>query len=145
MSAGEVQTPVSATLRDMKALYETLHEESERLAQELLRYAELFRNAPEPQLVTDVNGRIREANLAAGDLLGVAPEKLKRRSIVSFVPLEERLAFRTRLNELAAHPGAAPVRWRTLLRTTAGARSLTELAARPLNRNPGICWIIRPS
>lgn len=145
MRAGKSRNPVSATLRDVNVLYEALQEESERLAHELLRYAELFRHAPEPQLVTDRGGKIREANLAAAALLGAGPQALAGRSLVSFVPLEERRAFRTRLNQLGARPGGPPLRWRTVLRTARGARTPAQLAARPLGRNPGVCWIVRPA
>src|SRR5438874_1033859 len=49
------------------------------------RYGELFDFAPDAYLVTDTDGKILEANSAAGRLLGVPPRHLDGKLLVSFV------------------------------------------------------------
>jgi len=70
------------------------------LETERQRYLELFNFAPDGYLVTDVDGVIQEANLAAGMLLGVAVEHLTGRLLESFVHEPERQAFRAQLTAM---------------------------------------------
>ena len=65
------------------------------------RYAELFNFAPAAHLVTDLEGTILEANLAATILLGVAHKTLFGKPLPGFVPNLERRAFRSRLARIA--------------------------------------------
>ena len=55
------------------------------LERERQHFVELFELAPDAYLVTDVDGTVREANQAAGDLLGVGPPHLRGRALVRFV------------------------------------------------------------
>ncbi|HJZ89861.1 MAG TPA: PAS domain-containing protein, partial [Gemmataceae bacterium] len=72
--AGEELT---VTLEELRITEEELRRQNEELAsaQEVIlaerqRYQELFNFAPDGYMVTDANGVIHEANLAAADLLG---------------------------------------------------------------------------
>jgi PAS domain S-box-containing protein len=55
---------------------------------------------PNAYLVTDANGKIQEANHAAATLLKLEQSLLVGKLLVSFIPLQERSAFRSQLNEL---------------------------------------------
>ncbi len=50
--------------------------------------------------MTDLAGMIREANRAAGELLGVAPVHLAGKPLASYVVLDDRPGFRSSLNRL---------------------------------------------
>ncbi|HEX8551269.1 MAG TPA: PAS domain S-box protein [Abditibacteriaceae bacterium] len=72
------------TLCDMRAIVE----------EERLRYQELFNLAPDGYIVTDHNGVISEANLAALEMLGIEMRFLLGKPMVAFIPEEHRSAFR---------------------------------------------------
>src|SRR2546423_147901 len=78
--------------------------QNERLSvgidRERMRYRELFDLAPDAYLVTDVNGTIREANLAAGQLLGVERNFVAGKSIQLFFEDGARRDYRHQLDQL---------------------------------------------
>jgi PAS domain S-box-containing protein len=67
----------------------------------LTRYRELFEMAPDPYIVTDARGIIREANSAAARLLGAPHDRLLGSPLVAFVAGAERRAFRLALLKLS--------------------------------------------
>jgi PAS domain S-box-containing protein len=71
------------------------------MAAELTRYQDLFRLSPEPRLVTDVNGMVRDANDAARRLLRPGAAGLDGKPLALYVAEEDRRAFRTALARLA--------------------------------------------
>jgi PAS domain S-box-containing protein len=73
-----------------------------QLQAERQRYQDLFQLAPEAYLVTDINGKIREANRAAALLLNISDEHLIGKPLVVFVASEERWQFRNELNRKRA-------------------------------------------
>ena len=97
-------TALLVAMEQLRAAEEELRQQNEALEQavtelegERKRYAELFDFAPDGYLVTDTNGLILESNRAAAELLGIAPRFLHRKSMASFVPGGERVAFRASL------------------------------------------------
>lgn len=65
-----------------------------RLAEiECQRYQNLFELAPDGYLVTDAEGKIREANLAAATLFNIPQHSLVEKQMVIFVPIEETSAL----------------------------------------------------
>jgi PAS domain S-box-containing protein len=70
------------------------------------RYQELFDFAPDAYLVTDAQGTIQEANCAAAILLNISQPSLVGKVLGSFIPLEERKAFRSRLKQLSNKIGS---------------------------------------
>ncbi|HEV2293691.1 MAG TPA: ATP-binding protein [Tepidisphaeraceae bacterium] len=66
--------------------------------EERQRYRELFELAPDGYLVTTAEGRIVEANRAAGPLLKIRSDLLVGRSLRDFVPLESEAAFLEQLD-----------------------------------------------
>lgn len=75
---------------------------SEAAARERRRYQDLFDFAPDGYVVTDGEGIIREANQAAGAMLGVNPGLLAAKPLVLFVVHNERQAFVELLTRLRA-------------------------------------------
>lgn len=71
-----------------------------RLADEI-KYRELFDFAPEAYLTTDLYGTIREANIAAGKLLGVEPKRLVGKALHSFFEESARKQFPHQLDQLS--------------------------------------------
>ena len=85
------QSPTSSDLgdlprkvRDSRAENEDVLASRQTIDRERIRYRELFDHAPDAYLVTDVNGTIREANRAAGRLLGVESRFLPGKSLLAF-------------------------------------------------------------
>jgi PAS domain S-box-containing protein len=74
----------------------------------LERYQELFDLAPDPYLITDAEGVIRECNSAAERLLNVPLKRLAGKPISSFVTTGRRRAFRVGLNRVASGQDPAP-------------------------------------
>ncbi|MFL5542442.1 MAG: ATP-binding protein [Longimicrobiaceae bacterium] len=112
--AGLVAEELYAAIEELQVSEEELRQQNETLAaSELLlaeereRYAELFHLAPDPYLVTTLDGSVREANAAAAALLGLAASRLRGKPLAVFVAPDERRAFWARLGPLAAGGRAA--------------------------------------
>ncbi|MBE9010106.1 PAS domain S-box protein [Pseudanabaenaceae cyanobacterium LEGE 13415] len=98
-----------SALEELSIAEEELRQQNEMLVaaqseieMERQRYQELFEFAPDAYLVTDLYGVIREANRAAVRLFNVTHRYLIRKPLVSFIPEEQRQAFRSVLNQLPA-------------------------------------------
>ncbi|MBD2012974.1 response regulator [Microcoleus sp. FACHB-53] len=65
------------------------------------RYVELFELAPDGYLVTDVNGKIQEANFAAASMLNIEPRFLVGKPLSVFIAQPERQRFYALLIQLA--------------------------------------------
>ena len=96
-------------LEELRVADEELRIQNEELAtsQRLLdkerrKYQELFDLAPDAYLLTDLNGVIREANVAAAHLLGVDQEFLIGKSIQFFLEESGRSKYRQQLDQLCA-------------------------------------------
>ena len=70
------------------------------LEQQRRQYYDLFDFAPDGYLLTDANGRIWEANLAASSLLNVPQDRLPGKNLPDFIPGAGKRAFRSRLARL---------------------------------------------
>ncbi|MBD1921948.1 PAS domain S-box protein [Microcoleus sp. FACHB-831] len=88
------------TLEEQHIVVEELAANRQQLEAERQRYQDLFAFAPDGYLVTDENGNIQEANLAAGNLLNVAPNFLLHKPLAAFIVMEDRQVFRTKLSQL---------------------------------------------
>lgn len=98
-----------STLDELQVTQEELRQQNEALsaARELAeaesqRYQDLFSEAPDGYLVTDIYGKIREANRAAATLLGVPQSRLVGKPLAVFIAASDRETFRVRLNRLQA-------------------------------------------
>ena len=79
---------------------EVLQHAREELENERHRYQDLFDFAPDGYLVTDIHGKIYEANRAAAELLEVSQKYLSGKVLTNFVPEEQRRVFRSLLMQL---------------------------------------------
>jgi PAS domain S-box-containing protein len=80
--------------------YEYLMTAQESLLEEHQRYLDLFEFAPNSYIVTDTEGRIRNANRAAVSLLGLTCDRLIGKLIIAFVPDADRKTFRANLAQV---------------------------------------------
>ncbi len=103
----EAIAELETSLEELNVAEQELSRQSEQIAQWTLlaqqarnQYQELFDFAPDPYLVTSLDGVIRDANLAAAELLGADRRSLIGTPIVAFLDLEHRPDFRTRLRQM---------------------------------------------
>jgi PAS domain S-box-containing protein len=94
-------------LEELQVTLEELHQTNEELGttqtmlnQERQNYLDLFIFAPNGIVVTDVNGKILEANPAAARLLGKSLEKLSGGILVNRLAPDQRRRFRQLLLQL---------------------------------------------
>jgi PAS domain S-box-containing protein len=67
-------------------------------------YAEsLIKNAPDPVFVSDLEGKILQANDAVSELLGFRPAELSEQSLSRFISAEEAREFTAALREVVAN------------------------------------------
>ena len=105
------------------------------------REDELLRLAGVAYIVTDAVGKITEVNVAAGNLLGVSPQKLIGKPLAAYVAVEDRREFRTRVLELK--PDSDPRQWRFWLSPRLGASLLAELrVSRSSGDDGSISWML---
>ena len=95
-------------LEELEVSSEELRIQNEELNAALLiadrerdRYRELFFDAPEAYIVTDVFGVIRQINARGSALLGLAMTRAIGKPLAVFISEEHRHAFRERLEEAA--------------------------------------------
>lgn len=82
------------------------NEELERAQTELMRTkaaASLIKHAPDPLFLSDLQGKIFQANDAASELLGLQPDELAEQSLSRFLTADETRAFISALREAAIH------------------------------------------
>ena len=68
--------------------------------EESLRYREFFDLAPDAYFITDAGGNIREANVAAGRMLGIEPQFLSGKPLPAFFDDAGRRQYRQQLDRL---------------------------------------------
>jgi PAS domain S-box-containing protein len=98
---------LSNVLEELKRAEEELCQQNHELQKaqqdiriEQQRYEDLFNFAPDGYLVTDIHGKIQEANQAASDLFKVAPKYLVNKILTFFTPENYRRVFRLLLLQL---------------------------------------------
>jgi len=75
-------------------------EASDSRAQYSLDAAIIIANAPDPLFVSDLEGKILQANDAASELLGFRPDELVEQSLSRFISPEEKREFTAALREV---------------------------------------------
>jgi PAS domain S-box-containing protein len=88
------------TEEELRIRSEALTNSRNALAEERIKYRELFDFAPEAYLTTDLYGTIRDANVAAGRLLGAEPKSLVGKALHSFFEESARKEFPHQLDRL---------------------------------------------
>ncbi len=97
------------------------------------RYRQLFYDAPDGLLATDLRGNIQDANRAAALLLGSPRSDLMGRSLAYFVSRGQRRSFRARLRRLRARGARRIEEWQVQLQPPGGEPIETALAIAPVN------------
>lgn len=113
----------------------------EQVEAERRRYEDLFVLAPVAQLVTDADGIVTEANLAAADLLGVQRRSLGGKALALFVTGEDRHEFRAGMAALASAPDTQ--RWPVRMEGRDGTAFPAEVAVRPIRDRAGQVQAVR--
>jgi PAS domain S-box-containing protein len=123
-NGGSPNGEVSQAFRALEVLdWLRQNDEQERMTHpeldsEARTYLELFDFAPGSYVVTDIDGVIRLANLATGDMLSVRQDRLVDTPLVELVETESRDAFRRCLGRLQG--GEAVNGWATRLEPSTG-------------------------
>lgn len=145
----ESKREMEMALEELDVMWEELQGQAELLMRENERYAEFFQYAPDAYLITDAGGNIREANVAALELLKCPREPTLGRSLAEFIAGEDRVAFLTRSVGLMLGATVKPVTWRARLQPREGAALVAEFSVRaiPLKKSGvgGLCWLVRPA
>jgi PAS domain S-box-containing protein len=137
---------------ELQAAAEELIQQTEQLAAtqaqvtaERQRYQELFEFLPNAYLLTDAQGKIQEANLAAATLFNVEPHLLKDKLLISFVPPLERQVFRAKLARLQQSDWVQE--WTVCLQPRNGEPFDATLTVSPVRNHQGnlvnLRWIVR--
>ncbi|MDB5034211.1 MAG: domain S-box [Chlorobi bacterium] len=103
----EVLADLQVSLEELQVAEEVVRTQSEELMMarnavelERHRYQDLFDFAPDPYLVTDVQGKIIEANNASSEMFGIPLEFLRKKPLGTYVAQESRRLFRQHLNAI---------------------------------------------
>jgi PAS domain S-box-containing protein len=103
----ETSEALGVTMEELRVAEEELRQQTDELVEsrqtieaERQRYQDLFDFAPDGYLVTDLAGVIREANRAAGELLGIAARYLMGKPLASYIAMDDRATFRGGLTRL---------------------------------------------
>jgi PAS domain S-box-containing protein len=151
-------TLLTETLEELQTAIEELRVTEEELRNQQTQLADawlatetssdwnraLFGSVAEALLVTDPDGVVRDANPAAGTLLGVSARGLRGKPLAAYVPQDERPAFRGRLLELKGD--ALPLRFDLRMQPRLAVPVLVEVsvtAFQPMDAAPGLHWTLR--
>ncbi|HEY9849866.1 MAG TPA: PAS domain S-box protein [Leptolyngbyaceae cyanobacterium] len=136
---------------ELQVLLESLLEQTDQLyvvktelESERQRYQELFDTAPDAYLLTDLEGKIQEANSAASALLNLSQKFLIGKVLVAFIPDEDRWAFRSKLNQLKDRGRVQE--WESRLQPRGGETFDAALRIVPVNpegKVTALRWVLR--
>ena len=136
----EANARLSRNLEELRAAHRALEMERGR-------YRDLFDFAPDGYLVTDLAGRIEEANQAAATLLGVSGEFFAGTGLFEFVVEESRDAFETRLKQMGEGDAHRVQEWQFDIRSRHGASFPATLSVRAVRDSSGLPvslrWLLR--
>jgi PAS domain S-box-containing protein len=132
--------------RDASPLqYKELLASRDAIDRERQKYFELFEFAPDACFLTDSHGIIREANLAAGQLLGVPAQFLAGKNLPGFFDESARSSCRHQLDQLRGSERCDD--WEIQIRPRNGAPTDVSVSiARMVTRDKGLGgyrWVVR--
>ena len=155
----ETSEELQIAVEELRVAQEELFQQHEELLQqnqelvaareaveaERRRYQELFELAPHGYLVTDVSGKIEEANRAAAKLLNVEPRFLVGKPLSVFIDREERQNFYSLINQLSQMERTQE--WEVRLQPRNGTVFDAVLTVTPVRNNDGkpiaLRWLLR--
>jgi PAS domain S-box-containing protein len=127
---------------EMQVQNKALMEAALMLEAEQARYRDIFHASPDPSLLTDMNGLIQEANVAAHELLGVGPRSLKGKPLAVYIALDSRRLFRAELmgrQGVREHGVYLQSKRRGLQYATLRVSPVPDAGGRPV----GLRWLVR--
>jgi len=144
----ETGRDIEMAVEELEVMWEELQGQTELLSRESDRYAEFFENAPDPYLITDIGGHIREANHAALELLRADKTELVKKPVSELVAEADRVSFLARLVGLTVPGGERQASWQCRIQPPEGEAVPVTVSVRaiPLHRSGagGLCWLVRP-
>ena len=145
----DAQTVRALTLaRDaLDALWGALEDQAADEATQARDCLEFFNSAPLPCALTDVNGRLKCANQALADLVGLAPAELSHRPLGAFFASQPPLMPAYLMDLLARGREPRAMHWRAAIRGPDGIVPV-EVSAREVGRSrgsvSGLSWLFWP-
>lgn len=126
----ETNARLSRNVEELRSAHQALEAEQRR-------YRDLFDSAPDGYLVTDLEGVIEEANLAAETLLGVSSESLNGTRLLRWVAEDEHAAFESRLKQLLREDADRSRDWEFHLQPQYGVCFPATLGVRVVRTSTG--------
>jgi PAS domain S-box-containing protein len=150
----DANAQLSRSLEDLRAAKEELLRQHNRLLAANLeldiergRYRDLFDFAPDGYLVTDLAGKIEEANRAAEILIGAPGVSLTGTGLLDFVVAESRAVFEDQLKLLPEQDDFRVQEWQFDIRSGAGVSFPATLSVRIVRDSSGLPvslrWLLR--
>ena len=150
----DANAQLSRSLEDLRAAKEELLRQHNRLLAAHLeldtergRYRDLFDFAPDGYLVTDLEGKIEEANRAAEILIGTSGVSLTGTGLLDYVVAESRVAFENQLKRLPEKDTFRGQEWQFDVRSGAGVLFPATLSVRIVRDLSGLPvslrWLLR--
>ncbi|OKH55217.1 transcriptional regulator [Calothrix sp. HK-06] len=101
MELGSASQTLQLATEELCQQNQELAEARNLLETERQRYKDLFDFAPDAYLVTDLDGKIQEANRACSEVFGISQQNLMGKLIVNFVTLDDRHKLRCQIAKLS--------------------------------------------
>lgn len=128
---------------ELRVQTDALEEAQLELEIERRRYVDLFDAAPDPYLITDLDGLIVQANQAAGRVLAVPIRFLECKPLVNFVALDGRKHFREMLDHVAQAAEARPWDLELVGRDNSSIVYEVHVSRAPRGKVTELRWLLR--
>ena len=132
---------------ELRNSVEELNVSRQAVEMERQRYREQFDFAPDGYFVTDLSGRIQEANIAAAVILHTEQDFLVNRPLSLFIQDEDRTRFEDQLVQLQSGAIERVRNWQTTITPSTGRpfpAALTVAVMRNKEKTPiGLRWLVR--
>jgi PAS domain S-box-containing protein len=130
---------------DLRVQNQQLLSSRDALQRERQKYFELFELAPDAYFITDTHGVIREANLAASQLLGVPSQFLVGKRLPNFFDESARRTYRHQLDQLCGSERSED--WEISVQPANGGLTAVSISVVQISRGDrsigGYRWILR--
>jgi len=150
--ASELIEELQTAIEELRVTEEELRSQQDQLADAWLAAEStsdwnraLFDGAADALLVTDPDGVVRDANAEAGRLLGLASKSIRGKPLAVFVPVDERMEFRTRVRGIT-DDAALPARFDLCLQPRMAVPVTVEASVArfaPPGGSAGLHWTLR--
>ncbi|MFN9763062.1 MAG: PAS domain S-box protein [Pseudanabaena sp.] len=137
---------LECSVEELRVTTEDLIAQHRQLEYEQIRYQNLFNFAPDGYLVTDITGRIGEANQAILDLLAISHESILGKLFSSFIDSDHVELFYNQFTALLSQ-NKLEVTWELIIAPCRGKPFPAEIVATKNissdSNNVQLLWIVR--